>query len=79
MTLATHRQAYQWCIGKPDREIQPVHMFLFEHYTPTERQIPERRKPDPSAGSLFTFMKDEDAYIKYQSNKRARYRQWFNH
>lgn len=88
--LAAHRQAYdkrlQWCIGKLDREIQPVHIFLFEHYS----IYPQRDRSlngenlthnmsSESAGSLFTFMKDEEAYIKYQSNKRTRYMQWFYH
>ncbi len=44
--LAAHRQAYhkrlQWCIGKLDREIRTVHMFLFEHYS-----IRPERETDP--------------------------------
>lgn len=80
-TLAVHRQAYhkrlQWCIGKLDREIRPVHMFLFEHYSirpQRDRSLNgENLTRNMTAGSLFTSMKDEEAYIKYQSNKRARY------
>lgn len=82
--LAAHRQAYhkrlQWCIGKLDREIQPVHMFLFEHYSirpQRDRSLNgenlTRNMSSESAGSLFISMKDEESYIIYQSNKRARY------
>ncbi len=55
-------------------------MFLFEHYSirpERDRSLNgenlTRNMSSESAGSLFTSMKDEEAYIKYQSNKRARY------
>lgn len=76
----------QWCIGKLDREIQPVHMFLFEHYSirpQRDRSLNGEKLThnlsSESAGSLFTFMTDEAAYIKYQSNYRNRYMLCFYH
>ncbi len=84
MTLLwLHRQAYhkrlQWCIGKLDRDIQPVHMFLFEHllHTPTETDPwTERTWPVICPQSLldpYLHLWKMKRLIIYQSNKRARY------
>jgi len=53
LALAAHKQTYHkrllQCLGKLDREIKPVHMFLFERFSirPQRDRFPEQRDPDP--------------------------------